>query len=70
LEGVPQDSISIFPLSGTAAGVTLEGFVYPLRNARLDAGDTLGFHNELIGREAKVSVREGTLLVVHDTGDP
>jgi thiamine pyrophosphokinase len=69
LEGVPQDSISIFPLSGTATGVTLEGFVYPLRNARLEPGDTLGFHNELIGREALISVREGTLLVVHDTGD-
>jgi hypothetical protein len=29
-------------------------------------GDTLGFHNELIGREAKVSVRSGALLIVQE----
>jgi thiamine pyrophosphokinase len=67
LEGGPQDSVSIFPLSGLASGVTLEGFVYPLDDARLEPGDTLGFHNELIGREARISVREGALLVVHET---
>jgi thiamine pyrophosphokinase len=67
VEGEPQDSISIFPLSGTATGVTLEGLAYPLEDARLEPGDTLGFHNELVGREARVSVREGTLLVVHES---
>ena len=49
VEGDPQDSISIFPMSGPAAGVTLEGMEYPLENATLEPGDTLGFHNELIG---------------------
>ncbi|HET7271295.1 MAG TPA: thiamine diphosphokinase [Rubrobacter sp.] len=70
VEGAPQDSISIFPLSGPATGVTLEGFVYPLEDARLEPGDTLGFHNELIGHEARIGVREGTLLVVQDTDGP
>ncbi|HEX6711536.1 MAG TPA: thiamine diphosphokinase [Rubrobacter sp.] len=70
VEGVPQDSVSIFPLSGPATGVTLEGFVYPLQDARLEPGDTLGFHNELIGREARISVRDGALLMVHDTDGP
>jgi len=70
VEGVPQDSISIFPLSGPATGVTLEGLVYPLEDARLEPGDTLGFHNELIGREARVSVKKGALLVVHETEGP
>jgi thiamine pyrophosphokinase len=70
LEGTPQDSVSIFPLSGPAAGVTLEGLVYPLEDAHLEPGDTLGFHNELIGREASVSVRSGALLVVHETEGP
>jgi thiamine pyrophosphokinase len=67
VEGEPQDSISIFPLSGPATGITLEGMEYPLENAILEPGDTLGFHNELIGSEATVSVEEGTLLVVHET---
>jgi thiamine pyrophosphokinase len=70
VEGMSRDSVSIFPLSGPAAGVTLEGFGYPLEDARLEPGDTLGFHNELIGREARVSVRDGALLVVHETEGP
>jgi thiamine pyrophosphokinase len=70
LRGDPRDSVSIFPLSGPATGVTLEGMEYPLDNASLEPGDTLGFHNELIGREASVSVEEGALLVVHETENP
>ncbi len=65
--GGPQDSVSIFPLTGSATGVTLEGFGYPLEDARLEIGDTLGFHNELAGEAARVSVREGALLVIHET---
>ena len=67
VEGAPYDSISVFPLSGVATGVTLEGMAYPLENASLEPGDTLGFHNELVGRRARVSVRGGTLLVVQET---
>ena len=70
VEGVQEDSISIFPLSGPAAGVTLEGMEYPLENASLEPGDTLGFHNELIGTEAMVSVGEGAVLVIHETEGP
>ena len=70
LRGDPRDSVSIFPLSGSATGVTLEGMEYPLENASLEPGDTLGFHNELIGGEASVSVDEGSLLVVHETEGP
>ena len=70
VEGDPQDSVSVFPLSGPAAGVTLEGLEYPLENATLEPGDTLGFHNELIGNEARVSVGKGALLVVQETESP
>ncbi len=70
VEGAWQDSVSIFPLSGPAAGVTLEGMEYPLENAILEPGDTLGFHNELIGNEARVSVGKGALLVVQETESP
>jgi thiamine pyrophosphokinase len=70
VEGEPRESISIFPLSGPAAGVTLEGMEYPLQNASLEPGDTLGFHNELIGREATVNVGKGAVLVVHEIENP
>ncbi len=64
--GDPRDSVSVFPFTGPASGVTLEGFGYPLEDARLQMGDTLGFHNELAGRAASVSVQQGALLVIHE----
>ncbi|HWI45185.1 MAG TPA: thiamine diphosphokinase [Rubrobacter sp.] len=70
IQGDSQDSVSIFPLSGPATGVTLVSMEYPLENASLEPGDTLGFHNELIGSKASVSVEEGALLVVQETGEP
>ncbi len=65
--GSPQDSVSVFPFTGPATGVILEGFDYPLENARLEPGDTLGFHNQLIDEAARVSVEKGALLVIHET---
>jgi thiamine pyrophosphokinase len=66
VEGAAGDSVSVFPLAGQATGITLEGMTYPLTNATLEPGDTLGFHNELLGGGAKVSVAGGTLLVVQE----
>jgi thiamine pyrophosphokinase len=65
--GNPRDSVSVFPFTGPATGVTLGGFGYPLEDARLEVGDTLGFHNELIGEAGRVSVGGGALLVIHET---
>ena len=70
VRGRPQDSVSIFPLAGPAFGVTLEGMEYPLDNVTLEPGDTIGYHNELVGDEALVSVGEGVLLVVHEIEGP
>jgi thiamine pyrophosphokinase len=69
VEGHPQDSVSVFPFTGPATRVTLEGFGYPLEEAGLEAGDTLGFHNELIGSAGRVSVGSGALLVIHEAKD-
>ena len=66
VKGALGDSVSIFPLAGPATGVTLKGMGYPLTNATLEPGDTLGFHNELVGGEARVSVESGALLVVQE----
>jgi thiamine pyrophosphokinase len=66
VEGALGDGVSIFPLSGPTSGVTLEGMAYPLRNASLEPGDTLGFHNELVVAEAKVSVERGALFIVQE----
>lgn len=66
VQGSVGDSVSVFPLDGTATGVTLDGMAYPLTNATLEPGDTLGFHNELVSGEATVRVGQGTLLVVQE----
>jgi thiamine pyrophosphokinase len=66
VKGTVEDSVSVFPLAGPASGVTLEGMGYPLTNATLQPGDTLGYHNELVSREARVSVENGTLLIVQE----
>jgi thiamine pyrophosphokinase len=70
LQGSPRDSVSVLPLAGPATGVTLENMEYPLKNATLKSGDTIGFHNELTSNEARISVVEGALLVVQETEDP
>ena len=67
VSGAPGDGVSVFPFTGPATGVNLEGLAYPLEDARLEIGDTLGFHNELTGETARVSVEEGALLVIHET---
>lgn len=67
VEGRPGESLSVFPVSGVAEGVDLEGFEYPLAGARIEAGDTVGFHNELLGEEAMVAVKGGALFVIHET---
>ena len=67
VEGRPGESLSVFPLAGAAEGVTLEGFEYPLEGARVEAGDTVGFHNELLEEGARVAVKRGALFVIHET---
>ena len=58
--------ISVFSYSEKAEGVTLKGLKYELEDAELTAKYPLGVSNELIGKEAQVSVREGVLLLVMD----
>lgn len=56
--------VSVFCVGGTARGVTLEGLKYPLDHAGLTSDFPLGVSNEFVGLPARVSVEEGTLLVV------
>jgi thiamine pyrophosphokinase len=65
--GRPGESVSVFPLAGAAEGVALKGFEYPLEGARIEPGDTVGFHNELLGEGARVAVERGALFVIHET---
>ena len=54
---------SVFCLGADAHGVTERGLSYSLENASLSAAFPLGVSNSFVGEEARVSVREGSLLL-------
>lgn len=57
-------TISVFCNGPDARGVDLEGLYYPLQNAVLTSGFPLGVSNRFTGAPARVTVREGELLVI------
>ena len=59
-----EGTVSVFAMSGTAEGVTLEGVLYPLENAVLEYSFPLGVSNEFTGTTAKMSVKNGTMLII------
>lgn len=57
------DFVSVLPVKGDAKGVTLEGMKYPLKDAEVDCFSSLGVSNEVIEERARISVKQGVLLV-------
>jgi len=58
--------VSVFCMGPDAHGVTLEGLQYPLTDGTLTAGFPLGVSNHFTGEAARISVRDGSLLVLFD----
>lgn len=56
--------VSFFPMRGSVEGLTLTGFKYPLKDHRLTDRDGLGVSNELSAPCARVSWRDGILLMI------
>jgi thiamine pyrophosphokinase len=65
IEGRAGDTLSLIALAGDARGVSISGCEYPLSDARLSFGATLGVSNVLIEPAARVSVKAGIVLVIH-----
>ena len=65
-EGAKGDTVSLLPL-GSARGVTIEGFFYPLVDGDLTNDNTLGVSNVVCADRAVVTVKEGDLLLFHHT---
>ena len=57
-------TVSIFCHSTQATGVTIEGLKYTLHDAALSPDIPLGVSNEHIGIPARITVKEGTLLIL------
>ena len=64
--GEAEGILSVFCLGPDARGVTLEGLYYPLEKGTLTSGFPLGVSNHFTGREAAVTVEQGSLLVMWD----
>lgn len=65
-----DDSFAYFSLlniSGIAKGITIENAKYPLNNAEITCEYQYGVSNEVtLGMTAKVTVKEGKLLLIKD----
>ena len=58
--------LSLFCLGPDAEGITLENLHYPLKNGTLTSGFPLGVSNHFIGKSAKITVKNGSLLALWD----
>ena len=56
--------ISVFSLSEKCTGITFEGVKYSLEDAVLTREVPLGVSNEFKNKEAALSIKDGTLLVI------
>lgn len=63
LTGRPGDLVSLMPLAGDAKGVTLRGLEYPLENAVLPPGSSLGVSNVFSESTARIELKQGLLLI-------
>lgn len=68
ITGKKGQTISLLSLDGDAKGVTTTGLKWKLKNETLHFGESRGVSNEILGKNATVSLREGVLLVIHTTG--
>ena len=67
LSGDPGTTVSLLALHGPAEGVTTTGLRFPLEEAVLEPGSSLGVSNELAAAPATVSVRRGVLAAIITT---
>lgn len=64
IEGKKGDNVSLIPLTTSVTGVTTKGLEYPLCNAEMHIGGSLGVSNVMLGDRAGVSVENGVLIVI------
>ncbi len=60
----PGEYLSLLPLTPEVTGVVAEGVKWPLRDATLTWGSSLGVSNEILEPEARIAIRDGYLLVI------
>ena len=61
-----KGTVSVFAIGGQARGVTIKNLYYEAENITLSPAFPLGVSNHCVGKEAEITVKEGTLLVIYD----
>ncbi|AKG35050.1 thiamine diphosphokinase [Paenibacillus durus] len=56
--------VSLLPVTPEVTGITLEGFQYPLTDATLKLGQSLGISNRLVSPTGTVTILSGLLLII------
>ncbi|WP_410510987.1 thiamine diphosphokinase [Paenibacillus sp. BR2-3] len=56
--------VSLLPLTPEVTGITLQGFEYPLTDATLKLGQSLGVSNKLSAPTGTVTIESGLLLII------
>ncbi|PYE49228.1 thiamine diphosphokinase [Paenibacillus barcinonensis] len=56
--------VSLLPLTHEVTGICLEGFMYPLDQATIRMGQSLGISNKLLGESGTVTIDSGLLLII------
>lgn len=56
--------VSLLPLTPVVTGITLDGFAYPLDNATLAIGMSLGISNKLAADNGTIRIASGKLLII------
>jgi thiamine pyrophosphokinase len=56
--------ISLLPFTTQVTGITLHGFQYPLQEATLTIGQSLGISNRIVEPFGQIQIRQGNLLVI------
>jgi len=56
--------ISLIPMTTNVTGITLTGLKYPLQDATLKIGESIGISNEIIDKEASIDIKKGILILI------
>lgn len=56
--------LSLLPVTDRVTGITLTGMKYPLYQAVLEKGSSLGVSNEIVAKEAQILFEDGVLMVI------
>ena len=58
------DHLSVFAIGGEARGVSIKGAEYECKDVTLTPDFPLGVSNSFIGKDVKITVKDGSLLIL------